>query len=400
MGNNPIGFIYSEEYMHYNLGEGHPLNPIRIELTYSLMRQMGLFDSPNLKQLHPRMATDDEVLRIHDKRYLGKLKELNSVEKPGFMAVPEFGLGPGDNPIFPKIYDASMMVVGASISAAEYLLAEENNKRSVNLLGGLHHAMPEMASGFCILNDPACAIQFIIDKRPKTRIMYLDIDCHAGDGVQWIFYDRSDVLTMSFHQDPATIFPGTGQIKENGKGEGKGYALNVPLKCGTFDKLYMDIFRKLVPQVMDAYQPDIIVTQLGVDTHFSDPITNLSLSTGGHERLYKELMEYIPKYVSTNKWLALGGGGYTMSVVARSWTLLLANLLDIELKNEIPKTWLEEHKQKCPDEFSFTELRDRNTKAEEMQLKNPYFIDQIEAYHDQVIETYEKELIPQIKGKK
>ncbi|MHA1474797.1 MAG: acetoin utilization protein AcuC [Promethearchaeota archaeon] len=395
-----VGFIYTENFSQYNFGSGHPLTPKRIELTYDLMKAYNLFDNPNLnlKLITPRSATEEEVLRIHKANYLNKLKELNNVGGNSYQGFPKFGLGPGDNPIFPGMYDAAMAVCGASLTAADYIL-EENNSRSFNITGGLHHAMPEMASGFCLLNDVAVAIQHILDNSPKgTKIMYLDIDCHAGDGVQWIFFDRSDVLTLSFHQDGRTLFPGSGFMEENGKGEGKGYSLNVPLLPGTIDSFYLNIFEKLLPEVMDAYKPDYLVCQLGVDTHFTDPITNMGLSTTGHEQIFKIIQQNVPKYCN-NKFLGFGGGGYNIGVVARSWTMFLAELLGAKIGDPLPEKWVElfnekwGYSQEDPPEV----LRDQNWRIEEKQLKNPFFFAELENRTDEIVKKYEEEFIPLIK---
>ena len=398
-----VGFIYTENFSQYNFGSGHPLTPKRIELTYDLMKAYNLFENPNipnLKLITPRNATEEEVLRIHKSSYLDKLKELNGMGgNSPYQSFPKFGLGPGDNPIFAGMYDAAMAVCGASLTAADYIL-EKNNSRSFNITGGLHHAMPEMASGFCILNDVAVAIQHILDKSPKgTKIMYLDIDCHHGDGVQWIFYDRPDVLTLSFHQDGKTLFPGSGALEENGKGEGLGYALNVPLLPGTIDSVYLNIFEKIVPEVMDAYRPDYLVCQLGVDTHFSDPITEMGLSTTGHERIFKEILQNVPKYCN-NKFLGLGGGGYNIGVVARSWSLFLAELLGTKISDPLPEKWFELFKEKWgyTDEEAPVVLRDQNWSIEEKQLKNPYWENELEARADEIVKKYEEDFIPLIKN--
>ncbi|MHA1562006.1 MAG: acetoin utilization protein AcuC [Promethearchaeota archaeon] len=395
-----VGFIYTTNFSQYNFGSGHPLTPKRIELTYDLMKIYNLFENPNLKLITPRSATEEEVLRIHKASYLNKLKELNNVGGDSiYQGFPKFGLGPGDNPIFPGMYDAAMAVCGASLTAADYIL-KENNSRSFNITGGLHHAMPEMASGFCLLNDVAVAIQHILDNSPKgTKIMYLDIDCHAGDGVQWIFYDRSDVLTLSFHQDGRTLFPGSGTLEENGKGKGKGYALNVPLLPGTIDSVYLNIFEKIVPEVMETYSPDYLVCQLGVDTHFSDPITNLGLSTTGHEQIFKIIQQNVPKYCN-NKFLGLGGGGYNIGVVARSWTMFLAELLDVKIGDPLPEKWVELFNEKWgySQETAPEVLRDQNWRIEEKQLKNPYWENELEARADEIVKKYEEEFIPLIKN--
>jgi acetoin utilization protein AcuC len=258
--------------------------------------------------------------------------------------------------------------------------------------------MPESASGFCILNDIAVMIQYILDKRPGSKVMYLDVDCHHGDGVQWIFYDRKDVLKLDFHQDGRTLFPGSGHINEIGKGAGKGYSLNVPLGEDTPDELYLDIFTRLVPQVMDAYQPDFLVMQCGVDTYFQDPLTRFGLSTSGHEQIFKNVLKWVPKYCK-NKLIALGGGGYNISVVARSWTMYLAAMLNVELPNQLPEKWIREFKSKFPMDDPGKILRDSNFRIAEILDRNHYYLDELKTEQSIIIDKFEKELIPQIKSK-
>ena len=396
---DPVGFVYTEDFNRYNFGEGHPLTPVRIEVTYALMKAYNLLDHPNLRILTPEPATEDQVLRIHTRPYLDKLKELNQITHPSYKSYPEFGLGPGDNPIFPGMYDSGLAVCGASISGAKYIL-EENHTRAFNITGGLHHAMPGMASGFCILNDVAVAIQYLLDHSPKgTKIMYLDIDAHHGDGVQWIFYENPEVLTLSLHQDGRTIFPGTGHVAENGKGKGKGYALNIPLMPGTIDRVYLDAFEHIVPKVMEAYQPDFMVMQCGVDTHFNDPLTNLGLSTEGQEKIIKKVTNYVSAYAN-DKLLALGGGGYNIGVVARSWTMFLAHFLDVQIDEPLPQQWLDFLQTKWDDSTVAlpTQLRDRNYFIEERMLKDPYWIDSMEAQIDAIIHKFEEDYIPAIRA--
>ncbi len=389
----PVGFVYTDTFNQYDFGEGHPLTPKRIELTYSLMKAYHLLEHPLVKLLQPRIATEEEVLRIHEKPYILKLQELNGIDRPSYKAYPEFGLGPGDNPIFPHMYDAALAVCGASLTAAEYIM-QEDCSRVFNITGGLHHAMPGMASGFCLLNDIAVAIQYILDHSPpNTRIMYLDLDCHHGDGVQWIFYDRPNVLTLSFHQDGRTIFPGTGFIEENGKGLGKGFHLNVPFLPGTIDNIYLDTYERIVPKVMKIYRPDYLVMQLGVDTHFTDPITVGGLSTEGQEKIFKTTLEYIPKYCK-NKLMALGGGGYNIGVVARSWSMYLAAMIDASIRDPLPAEWLTELHQKWTDSPPPTQLRDRNYFIEERQIKDPMWIDELQAHMDSIVKIYDRELLP------
>ena len=395
---SPVGFVYGEDFANYNFGEGHPLTPLRIELTYSLMKAYGMLENPNIKLLSPRNATEAEVLRIHQASYLNKLKSLNDITEPSYDYLPEFGLGPGDNPIFPGMYDAAMAVCGASLTAADYVL-KEGNTRAFNIMGGLHHALPDRASGFCLVNDTAVAIQYLIDKVPGSRVMYVDIDCHHGDGTQWIFYDRPDVLTLSFHQSGKTLFPGSGFMKELGKGAGEGYSLNVPFPSGTTDSVYINTFEQILPQVMEAYRPDFVVSQLGVDTHFTDPLTSMGLSTTIQEKVFRVLHNSVSKY-GNNKMLCLGGGGYNINVVGRSWSLFLALMAGIKLENTLPDIWLDELNQKWTEFDAPDFLRDQNYYIEQLLLKDPYFVDELESECDKIVDKFEADFIPALKEKK
>ncbi len=395
-----IGFIYNKDFNKYNFGKGHPLTPLRIELTYSLMRKYKLFDHPNIKIINSRDATEEEITTIHKKSYVEKLKELNLDQANPYEYYAEYGLGPGDNPIFPGMFDAAKMASGSSMTAAEYIV-REGKTRVFNISGGFHHARRGMASGFCLLNDVAIAIKYIQKKEPDIRIMYLDIDAHHGDGVQEIFYEDPNVLTLSFHQDGKTLFPGTGHIHEIGKNMGKYKAFNVPLPPKTTDSQYLEVFESIVPEIMKAYHPQILVLQSGVDTHYSDPLTNLGLSIEGHEKLFKKINQYTTKYCN-NKLLAIGGGGYNISVVARSWTIFLATLLNEKIQDPLPPNWLEEINSKWPDskDYNIEQLRDRNLNAETLSLKNPYWLDEIQQDCDKIIEIYKNQYIPKIKKPK
>lgn len=392
---DPVGFVYSENFNIYNFGNSHPLTPKRIEVTYALINSYYLLDSPRVKILTPRMASQEEILRVHTQDYVDTLKKLSVEGISPYKSVSEYGLGPGDNPIFPGMYDAAMAVCGASLTAADYIL--DGHSRSFNITGGLHHAMPSTASGFCIFNDIAVAIEHILQKKPGTKILYLDYDAHHGDGVQWIFYDRPEVLTLSFHQHGRMFFPGSGFLKENGKGVGEGYALNVPLMSGMIDTLFMEAFEHIVPKVMAAYEPDIVVVQNGVDMHFTDPITNMGLSTEGFDNIFRKINQYVKKYSTTNKMLAIGGGGYNIGVVGRAWTLMLAELMGVSISEPLPSEWITLLEEKS-DEVIPSLLRDRNFLIEEKQLKDPFWLDSLQDNIDEIIQFFDDQLIPKIKS--
>jgi acetoin utilization protein AcuC len=193
--------------------------------------------------------------------------------------------------------------------------------------------MAERASGFCYVNDPVLVILHLLDQ--VSRVMYLDIDAHHGDGVQWAFYEDPRVLTASFHQDGRTLFPGTGGVNEMGKGQGLGYAVNVPMLPGTDDAVFWDGFCSVVPHLIERFRPDVIVSQLGVDTFWDDPLTGLEFTTNGFSKVISYLTD------NAKAWVALGGGGYNVCNVARAWTLAWAIMNGVDFGEDLPASMIE-----------------------------------------------------------
>jgi acetoin utilization protein AcuC len=242
--------------------------------------------------------------------------------------------------VFDRMHEASALVVGASLVAAERI-ASGAVDRAVNIAGGLHHAMRDHAAGFCVYNDAAVAISWLLD-HGFDRVAYVDIDVHHGDGVQAAFYADPRVLTISLHQHPMTLFPGTGYPNEVGDGDAKGTAVNVALPPGTRDSGWLRAFHAVVPSVLRAFRPQVLVTQCGVDSHGEDPLAELRLSVDGHRAAFQALRGLADE-VAGGKWLALGGGGYALyRVVPRSWTHLLATQLDrdVDPRRSVPVGWL------------------------------------------------------------
>ena len=232
------------------------------------------------------------------------------------------------------MYEASALSTGASLVAAE-MVANGEADVAFNVAGGLHHAASGYASGFCIFNDPVIAIEYLV--RRGLRPLYVDIDCHHGDGVQAAFYDTPDVMTISLHESGRFLFPGTGDVGELGSGPGTGYSVNIPLAPYTGDDVFAWAFRQVVPPLAKAFSPDVIVTQLGIDTHFNDPITHLRMTVEGHARVVQELGAMAPR------WLALGGGGYDMGAVARGWSLDYGIMLGTDWPDDIPSGYRAEY---------------------------------------------------------
>ena len=201
--------------------------------------------------------------------------------------------------------------------------------------GGVHHhAMRRYASGFGVFNDAVIAMNTMI--KAGLRIAYVDIDCHHGDGVQAGYYDSDQVLTISIHESGQWLFPGTGHVQEIGENNGLGYSVNIPLAPYTQDPEWHAAFDELITPLIKMFKPDVLFTQLGIDTHFQDPLTHMSLTTQGFNLAVKKLAKL---GLEIGKWVAVGGGGYDFSAVARSWTMALSTMADFNLPQQVPATF-------------------------------------------------------------
>lgn len=306
--------VWSDALLGYDFGPTHPLAPIRVALTIALARDLGILDLPSVRVMEPDAPDEAFVAAVHDPEYIAAVR----AEQPDL----RFGLGTLDVPVFPGLHQAAARVVAASVTAARVVF-EGEARHAINIAGGLHHAMPRAASGFCVYNDPAAAIRWLLD-RGVSRVGYVDIDVHHGDGVQAIFYDDPRVLTISLHQDGRTLFPGTGAPNETGGPHGRGTAVNVALPPGTGDAGWLRAFHAIVPPLLRAFQPEILVTQHGCDTHALDPLAQLRLSVDG-QRAAHAALHALAHEVTGGRWVATGGGGYALAqVVPRSWTHLIA----------------------------------------------------------------------------
>jgi len=324
----PAIFVYSEDLSRHILSDTHPLKPIRLRDTYQLLNSYEVFSGPSALLVEPRVATDDEVLLYHTPEYLDCVRRISNND---YSVNPlRFRLGTSDNPIFAGIYEAAQLSTGATMKAVDLLL-EDQCDVAFNISGGLHHAMPGYASGFCVFNDPVLAIKAMVKK--GLKVAYVDIDCHHGDGVQHAFYDTDSVLTISIHESGEFLFPGTGFPNEIGTGKGRGYSVNLPLFVYTGDDVYMWAFEQVVPPLIEAFNPDVLVSQLGIDTHFRDPITHLALTVQGFTRAVTHFVDKTPK------WLALGGGGYDIQAVARAWASAYGVMTGQDLPDKIHESY-------------------------------------------------------------
>ena len=331
-----VVLVYSPDFLAYDHGPQHPLRPVRIMLTRELIAAYGMVDGETVREIPVRVATDKELRLVHTDRYLDAVRRAGAGEPGDWW---QFGFGPGDNPIFPDMHEASARVAGASLVAAEAVVSG-SSEHAFNPAGGLHHAMPERASGFCVYDDPGVAIAWMLEHGVE-RVAYVDVDVHHGDGPQAIFYEDPRVLTISLHESGEFLFPGTGFVDERGRGDAEGTKVNVPLPPYTSDDSWLEAFREVVPPLVKAFGPDVLVTQLGCDTHHSDPLAHLSLST----RAYREaatILHQLAHDVAGGRWMATGGGGYQWArVVPRAWTLYFAEMAGRDVPDEIPHSWLE-----------------------------------------------------------
>ena len=333
-------FLATPDLWQYGHGPDHPLKPERLQRTFELLDAYGAFAAPNVRVMSPRRANDDELALFHTREYIDMVRALSAGDTD--LPASRYGFGPGDNPVFAGMFELASLKVGSALTAAALLVNGECDV-AFSFAGGLHHARPSQASGFCIFNDAAVAIHWLLQQ--GLRVAYVDIDVHHSDGVQWAFYDTDRVLTISLHQDGRTLFPGSGFVDEIGTGAGKGYSVNVPIPPYTDDETYLWAFHQIVPPALAHFKADIVVTQLGVDTHHRDPLAQLMLTTRAHALLFETLSHLAPR------WLALGGGGYEVSVVPRAWTLAFGVMLGQSFPDELHESyraryggkWLRDH---------------------------------------------------------
>ncbi|HEX6520160.1 MAG TPA: acetoin utilization protein AcuC [Streptosporangiaceae bacterium] len=328
--------FWDQRMTEYDFGPAHPLAPVRVLLTIELSQALGVLDLPSVSvSAPPGPATDDELALVHDREYIDAVREAGRSGAADLW----FGLGTEDNPVFDSMHEVSALVAGGTLAAARAVWGG-SVAHAANVAGGLHHAMRRSASGFCVYNDPAIAIAWLLSAG-ATRIAYVDVDVHHGDGVQAAFYDDPRVLTISLHEHPATLFPGTGLSSETGTGEGRGYAVNVALPAGTGDAGWLRAFDAIVPPLLESFRPEVLVSQHGCDTHRLDPLAHLALSVDAQRRACL-MMHELAHSTAGGRWVLVGGGGYQrVQVVPRTWTHLLAAAAGepVDPRVPTPESW-------------------------------------------------------------
>lgn len=324
-----LGIVYSDAFQQYDFGPTHPLKPTRLKLTFELMRAVNLLSSPNVKVSEPRVASRDELALFHDEEYIDLIQKV-SRSGEGFLDL-------GDTPAFKGCFEASALGVGASLAAVDLVMSGQV-AHAMNISGGLHHAHPGRASGFCIFNDPAVSIAYLKKKYAVDKVLYLDVDAHHGDGVMYGFYSDAGVLDIDFHEDGHYLFPGTGFTEEIGEGKASGIKINIPLPPFTGDEPYMELFREIVPAAVRKYKPQVLLLQCGADSHANDLLAHLQLTTKTYCEVAKIVHE-LAHEVAHSRLVVFGGGGYNISNVARTWTSVASVLVDYVPPKAVPRDW-------------------------------------------------------------
>ncbi len=321
--------IYHPAYQNYSFGEDHPFSPLRIEMTLDLLDALG----HSVRAAEPEPATRADILGVHEENYVNCVEALSAGQVVA--DCEDFGLGTPDNPSFPGMDEAARWHVGGTLHGAR-LICDQGEKVVLQLGGGLHHARRNCASGFCIYNDPAIAINYLT--RQGLWVAYLDIDVHHCDGVQQILYEDMRVMTISLHESGRYLFPGAGDIHELGAGTGRGLKLNVPLEPFTEGESYLEAFEAVVPAALSQFRPGVLVVQAGADAHYDDPLADLMLTTRDYEKIFRRILELAETFTSGRVLFTLGGG-YSLRAVPRVWALLYLIIHNLPVPRDLPPAW-------------------------------------------------------------
>ncbi|HET7397252.1 MAG TPA: acetoin utilization protein AcuC [Intrasporangium sp.] len=339
-----VRVVWDAAFTKYDFGPSHPMAPVRLDLTARLCAALGIFDAPGVEVVGAEPADDDLLATVHDRDYIAAVRAAS--EDPE-AADPAYGLGTEDDPAFRGMHEASARIVAGTVDACRAVW-EGEAEHGVNFTGGLHHAMPASASGFCIYNDAAIGIQWLL-AHGAERVAYVDIDVHHGDGVERIFWDDPRVLTISVHETGRALFPGTGWPTDVGGEGAEGSAVNVSLPPGLGDAGWLRAVHATVMPVVRSFRPDVLVTQHGCDTHAEDPLAHFAMTVDA-QRAAADSLHRLSHEVCAGRWVALGGGGYEIvDVVPRTWTHVtaIAAHAPVRCTVPVPQEWRDHVQRLC-----------------------------------------------------
>ncbi len=316
-----VGFAYHEKYVQYDLGPGHPFRGSRFRNSYDFFKAQGLFQQPNIVMLEPKPASKQDLLRVHKESYVNLIYGLAEKSRPYDI----------ETPVSPQILEGILLIVGGAIESGKAIF-DGRVGRAVAHGGGYHHAGPDYGGGFCLFNDVAVLVQYLKERFGLQRVMIVDYDVHSGNGTSDIFYEDPNVLFISLHQDPKTLYPGTGFVEQIGLGAGEGFNVNVPLPPRTGDESYLYALKEIVVPLAEEFKPEIIVGNGGSDSHFADSLGSLGLTVQGFFRVSQTLVAAAEK-VCQGKIVLMPGSGYNPNVLPRCWYALLAGVVGLESIN-------------------------------------------------------------------
>lgn len=333
----PIGILYREELKEYDFGSGHPFQGDRYEIFSDLLRN-SLPEDNNYRIIKAEPASDEDLSLICHQGYIDFTREYYKAANLGLSYPgPFYRFHSGDNqPIGRpgKLEEAARLIIGQAKMACE-LVQEGQFDKAVSIGGGLHHAKPSYGEGFCLYNDVAFCASYMLQKYELERILILDTDAHAGNGTSEYFYEDARVLFVDLHQDPSTIYPGTGFVQQIGSGKGRGFTVNIPLPVYAGDDSYELAFESVVQPLTKEFRPQVIIRNGGSDPHFDDGLTMLGLSLKG----FKTIGERVRKMarICDDRVIDLIASGYNKRVLPHAWLALITGLAGIELEIEEPE---------------------------------------------------------------
>lgn len=378
-------YVYDKSLLEYRFNDQHPFNQMRVKMTTDLLIDAGFLKKEDI--IKPRMATDEELLLVHKPDYVEAVKKAGNGGLPDSQ-LESYGLNTDDTHTFDDMHEKSKMLVGATLTAVDEVM-KGNAKKVLSLSGGLHHGFTGRASGFCIYNDSAVAIEYM-RKHYGMKVLYIDTDAHHGDGVQWTFYNTNEVMTYSIHETGRYLFPGTGSTTERGGDDGFGFSINLPVDAFTEDDSFLSIFENSIEKAIIQFKPDIILSQNGVDAHYRDPMTHLSLTSRSFEEIPRIVNRLSDQYTD-GKWIAVGGGGYNIwQVVPRMWAQIwLAMLGENPPAGRLPEPFINKYQAKSKVDFPVEwqdDLRDFEEIPRRMDIteKNDNMLRRVLMYLDQI----------------
>ena len=338
--NLSTGYVYSEDLLQYRFSNEHPFNQMRLKLTTELLK-----DANFLKDEHiviPRIATDEELALIHQYDYIQAIRHASH----GILSEHEakkYGLNGDDTLQFKHMHRHSARIVGGALNLVDCIM-DGTFINGRHLGGGLHHALPGRANGFCIYNDVAITAKYLVEKYHQ-RVMVIDTDAHHGDGTQWSFYTDNRIMTYSIHETGKFLFPGSGHYTERGEDIGYGYTVNVPLEPYTEDASYLEVFKETVEPLVAAFKPDIILSVHGLDIHYRDPLTHMNCTLNSLYSIPYIIQDLAKRYCN-HKVLMFGGGGYNIwRVVPRAWSHVFLSLIGEPIqRGYLPLNWINKWK--------------------------------------------------------